>query len=100
MVQTKLIISSFNNLRGILKGPPDLPDFKFVIIFSISIDDVIHIQYQNDKPYLVYSQSWCHSFNENLFRNDRTENLKGIDCNLSEKYFLNPQNVLKSVEKR
>ena len=45
MVQTKLIISSFNNLRGILKGPPDLPDFKFVIIFSISIDDVIHIQY-------------------------------------------------------
>ena len=40
MVQTKLIISSFNNLRGILKGPPDLPDFKFVIIFSISIDNV------------------------------------------------------------
>ena len=40
MVQTKLIISSFNNLRGILKGPPDLPDFKFVIIFSIPIHHV------------------------------------------------------------
>ena len=43
MVQTKLIISSFNNLRGILKGPPDLPDFKFVIIFSIKMTN--HIQY-------------------------------------------------------